>query len=785
MKKRERSSSIGENDQKAKTPRPDENVTTEDAWTTAREWYEKGKIVIPLSIDGKAQGKAPCITGWQHTTLEQSKAYLDTPTYRSRNWGILTGEKNGFWVLDLDLAKEGTLSGVDYVVNWMKTNNIESCPCAVQTGSGGMHFYFQWNPPLSFEKNFAGLTVDGKRYGIDVRSNGGQVVLPGSVHPTTGKKYAWVTENHFDPQPIPSTLFQHLEQLTKPKPSPMKLLPPSKKLSIGNMPPSSSNSSSPNSTSSPEFIGKVIRKLSEKRSDHRDDWIRVLLFLKQCGEEFKDLAREFSKKSKKYEEDSFEKGWNSLKPNGTLNLDCFSSWLKEDHKVEVSATLSSKKPFMLDSAMSINQFIRKYDQKNLDFLDLFDFEWDLMSFAARITKTSEYVFKNAQRDYSSVSFSEFEGKFKGCHVTLDNERKVSFLDLIQQFKTSILYSKTSFRPEIGHQMEQNGDQIYNLFFGFAYQTSNGGDLDEKDLGALEDDHTLLGFIYQILCNDEERVYEWFLDWLAHMLQFPCEIVGVAPVFIGEEGAGKQTFWDFVGNHIIGSPYFTTKGINDLLANFNDSIQNKVLLVVNEANIKETHMDALKQNITDSPIALRIKYKNTGDMNNFGNWVFLTNQKKPFEKLNAKQRRFGIYRYNDRYAGKSHNAYWSHMKSYLTPELAVTFANNLLKRPLEGKNVRDWPESEYYKKMNEEEQDHPIIEYLEGEEFLKEFPERKAQSSLLLRACNNWLSSINHAQLNGNGKQLNEICCNQLKWSHAKSSGVFVYTRPDVPSKENE
>ena len=55
----------------------------------------------------------------------------------------------------------------------------------VVTGTGGLHYYFRCSDPNT--RNSVGL-LDA---GLDIRTNGGYVVGPGSIHPDTGKEYTW------------------------------------------------------------------------------------------------------------------------------------------------------------------------------------------------------------------------------------------------------------------------------------------------------------------------------------------------------------------------------------------------------------------------------------------------------------------------------------------------------------------------------------------------------------------------------------------------------------------
>jgi hypothetical protein len=56
---------------------------------------------------------------------------------------------------------------------------------AVRTGSGGWHLYYT-HPGGPLGAKIAGLP------GVDIKADGGYVVAPPSVHPTTGRPYRWV-----------------------------------------------------------------------------------------------------------------------------------------------------------------------------------------------------------------------------------------------------------------------------------------------------------------------------------------------------------------------------------------------------------------------------------------------------------------------------------------------------------------------------------------------------------------------------------------------------------------
>ncbi len=96
------------------------------------------------------------------------------------NLAVVTGAVSGLVVVDVDPAHGGDAS--------LEAIERETAPMPVtvesKTGSGGRHLYFAH--PGGHVGNRVGL-----RPGIDLRGDGGCIVLPPSIHPN-GHAYAWV-----------------------------------------------------------------------------------------------------------------------------------------------------------------------------------------------------------------------------------------------------------------------------------------------------------------------------------------------------------------------------------------------------------------------------------------------------------------------------------------------------------------------------------------------------------------------------------------------------------------
>ena len=166
--------------------------------SAALSYAARGWRVLPVT------GKIPTLKDWPN------KATTDPEPIRTwwaqqpqANVGIATGRQSHLFVLDVDPDKGGDES----------LRNLEAkygpLPVTTQviTGGGGSHYYFQ-HPGIALG-NSAGKLGPG----LDIRTDGGQVVAPPSVHPVTGRTYEWEGAHHPDevpPAPAPHWLIQLL-----------------------------------------------------------------------------------------------------------------------------------------------------------------------------------------------------------------------------------------------------------------------------------------------------------------------------------------------------------------------------------------------------------------------------------------------------------------------------------------------------------------------------------------------------------------------------------------------
>ena len=120
--------------------------------------------------------------------------WTDTPAC---NIGLAIPEN--LVVVDVDPRNEGLVS-----LRKLESENefLDVTLCAASgRGDGGLHYYYQ-RPDADLVGGLGNLGYPG----IDLKKQGGYVLLPPSVHPDTGRPYRWVNDDWADIAPMPAWL---------------------------------------------------------------------------------------------------------------------------------------------------------------------------------------------------------------------------------------------------------------------------------------------------------------------------------------------------------------------------------------------------------------------------------------------------------------------------------------------------------------------------------------------------------------------------------------------------
>lgn len=134
------------------------------------------------------KNKIPALKDWVNN-CSNNQAVIDNwfnDQYKDHNVGVVTGKNSEIFVVDIDtkpdmhgITGKESLAELIFEKDFPKT--VESI-----TGSSGMHIFFKCPPTLEISNSVSKLA-----HGIDIRGNGGQVLIPPSLHPN-GNYYKWL-----------------------------------------------------------------------------------------------------------------------------------------------------------------------------------------------------------------------------------------------------------------------------------------------------------------------------------------------------------------------------------------------------------------------------------------------------------------------------------------------------------------------------------------------------------------------------------------------------------------
>jgi putative DNA primase/helicase len=148
-------------------------------------------------VDGRCTcGKKDCGSPGKHPRTGQGvKDASNDPavvanwarTWPEANWGLACGRDSNVVVIDID-QKSGGFTSIDEYENDRKAGPLPASMVSL-TGGGGRHLFFSYPQAATVGNRVNWLP------GVDVRSDGGYVILPPGTH-VSGGRYRW----HKDPQ---------------------------------------------------------------------------------------------------------------------------------------------------------------------------------------------------------------------------------------------------------------------------------------------------------------------------------------------------------------------------------------------------------------------------------------------------------------------------------------------------------------------------------------------------------------------------------------------------------
>lgn len=239
-----------------------------------------------------------------------------------------------------------------------------------------------------------------------------------------------------------------------------------------------------------------------------------------------------------------------------------------------------------------------------------------------------YVFKD-NLFYPPERFSAF---FGGTTFIIDSEGRKPTKSAFEAFtqNTCVRFPRVQrsvFRPD-RTVLEKDGDRTINTYIPHTPEVCDG------------DVSLFLDHLRRLFPT--ERDMNIVLYWFATLARYPEKRIRWAPVIQGVEGNGKSFLGDVL-SYIVGEQYTHKPNAEDISNKFNDYIDRKLLIIVEEAHMqgRREMMDVLKPLITNPRVEIQPKGGKKRMIDNWTRWIFFTNHKDAFP-IDLKNRRYAIF-----------------------------------------------------------------------------------------------------------------------------------------------
>jgi hypothetical protein len=205
----------------------------------------------------------------------------------------------------------------------------------------------------------------------------------------------------------------------------------------------------------------------------------------------------------------------------------------------------------------------------------------------------------------------------------------------------------------------------------------------------------------IICGNEQIVADYFISWIAHMIQYP-EQKSICPVLISEEGAGKGTLFRLLGAMFGSKKVFSTQDpCNHVWGNFNGEMENAFLVNLDELSKKDT-IDAegkIKGLVTEPTMMINKKGVKAYPIKSYHRFIITTNGEEPINTSKDDRRKL-IIRASDELC--KNQDYFNTANDYLEDDDAVKTCYEYFKSlpDIDKFNRLKLPVTEYHQELKD-------------------------------------------------------------------------------------
>lgn len=500
-------------------------------------YAEQGFYVVPIRPNGKALPGKSHNFNYVHASRNPKvivKWFGPSGKYEGWNVGLATGRKDGTFVVDLDT--HGEENGIN-VFSEMVPSDYEFHGPVQTTPSGGKHLVYQWREYATNSAGKLGKAIDTRGGTID-ECKGHIVAWPSIVD---GVEYKW--DQGGKVEPVPDWIMT-------------KMGKPWQKVGDGNR----GNENVGFGDVEDKFsLEQILSMLSVIQPDDLsyDEWLEIgqAIHSQHPTGEGLNLWDDWSQEGERYEKGECHSRWAGFDENGHIRIGTLIFYAKQRGYDLSKAQIDPNKDEIDALVDTLNE------------------RFAIVPMGSDIFVLEEVVvppeLSRIQPKYKIYKKSGFKSLLENQFLIMADRRgkpiKTTHADIWLAHENRRTYPS-------GLGMFPNQPErymgYYNMWAGFSIEPEPGN-------WSLFKDH-----LRTIICNGDETIFEWVLDWMADLYQDPANPKGCAIILGGIEGCGKGTFAQFVGE-----PFGTSfKHITDeehLVGRFNGHMADCIVAYADE------------------------------------------------------------------------------------------------------------------------------------------------------------------------------------------------------------
>lgn len=260
--------------------------------------------------------------------------------------------------------------------------------------------------------------------------------------------------------------------------------------------------------------------------------------------------------------------------------------------------------------------------------------------------------------------------FQNVYINKINFLSIWYKDTLRQTYNSVgVYPHDAICP----------DGCLNIWDGYAVERIAPSNMDiEPILNHLR------------IITNESIMYEFLLDWLANMFQYPSS-KSVMIIIQGKEGSGKSILCDLIG-HMMGNCSIEIDDVKEsLFGRFNDILSRKVFVNINEIDRRDMNpfFERMKSLITSPTIPIECKGQPKRIETSLLHFITTTQNDNVF-KITEESRRYCYFETNNELCGNTE--YFDFLFKFIEKKsVQRAFYDYLMNRAVKQKiTVKDIP-----------------------------------------------------------------------------------------------